>query len=121
MKTIVELSLVLMEIMLCETSKWEDGLSEYFGTSVFSMNEKMKSSNSPNKYWGLGSIQSYQYSCHYVRGMSIPAAAQNVFYGHCTLQEQKCEKESSHFYFVMLSTSPRRPARHLETLLLYLN
>lgn len=43
-----------MEIMLCETSKGEVDLSEYFATFIVSVNKKMKSSDSLNKYYLRG-------------------------------------------------------------------
>lgn len=112
MTTIVVLSLFLMEIMLGETSKGKDGLSEYIATSIVSMNEKIKSRNSLNKYDSKGYRDQYKVTSTPVimsEGCFFPVAAENTFYGHCTLQEHEYKKESSHFYFVMLSTSPRRP------------
>jgi len=41
---------ILMEIMLFEISK-EDDFNEYFATSILSMNEKMKCSDSLKKYY----------------------------------------------------------------------
>lgn len=107
MTTIVVLSLFKMEIMLCETSKGKDDLSEYFASSIVLMNEKMKSSNSLNKYESRGYWDQCKVTSSPVimsEGCSIPAAAENTFCGHCTLQEYKYKKESPHVYFVMLST-----------------
>lgn len=60
MKTIVVLSIFLMKIMLCETSKGEDDLSEYFATSIVSVNEKIKSTDSQNKYASRGYWDQYK-------------------------------------------------------------
>lgn len=102
----------LMEIMLCEASKGEDDLSEYFVTSIVSMNEKLKSSDSLNKYGSRGYWDQYKVTSTPIimsEGCLIPLAAESTFYERCTLQQHKYKKESSHFHFFMLSTSTRRP------------
>lgn len=74
------------------------GWLEYLATSILSMNEKMKCSDSLKKYYQraywdqtsllesiLGKVTStltimWEWCC-------IPVAAEHTFYGHCTLQE----------------------------------
>lgn len=108
-----------MEIMLCETSKGENDLSEYFAASIVSLNEKMKSSDSLNKYASRGYWDQYKVS-------STPIIMSE---GCSILYQQRI-----HFMITALysNTSPRK-SHHIssllcfqlqlegQTLLLYLN